>query len=180
MLMLLALLTATPTPCEALWPAVWTAHEAQELKGQSPPLFENASEAKDRLGRAWIKECRAFTQSALDCARGLELEAQLADFRRYLKKEVMPPGEIDDLIGKVRRDWSILSCPAVERALQRAGDAVALSLDAGVPRSDDCAGADLASGKCQCAHLQCMDMCCPEGWACAHTGATTSKCIRPR
>lgn len=54
------------------------------------------------------------------------------------------------------------------------------SLDAGVPKSDDCMGADLEEGRCQCAHTRCMDTCCPRGWVCAHSGATTAKCIRPR
>jgi len=47
-------------------------------------------------------------------------------------------------------------------------------------RSDDCAGDDLKSGKCKCAHVTCMDICCPEGWACAHHAGPDegwSKCV---
>jgi uncharacterized protein YjiS (DUF1127 family) len=237
-LLLAALLSATPAPCEALWPTVWKDYEARELKAEKLPV------AKERLRRGWILECREFSRSTLDCARKVGVEAELADFRRSLRKELMPPNEIDELIAKVRRDWSILHCADVESALDRvvaalAGDVPDAGVprsdagvsrsdaglprsdaglprsdaevprsdagvprsdaglsrsdaglsrsdaglprsDAGVPRSDDCAGAELASGKCQCAHHQCMDLCCPEGWACAHSGASTAKCIRPR
>jgi hypothetical protein len=170
MLMLLALLTATPTPCEALWPTVWKALPAKELP-----------DAKERLGRAWIAECRAFTPAALDCAMGVTHEIELLELRRALEKRNIPKQTIDEGIAKARADWSPLHCPEVARALDRARAGLAADArDAGVPRSDDCAGADLASGKCQCAHHQCMDSCCPEGWACAHSGATTAKCVRPR
>ena len=49
------------------------------------------------------------------------------------------------------------------------------------PASDDCAGDRLASGKCTCAHTRCFDICCPEGWICAHPSSPegASKCMRP-
>lgn len=129
----------------------------------------------------WILECRAFDKAALDCATGVTLEAELTALRRSLENEKLPPAEIDKAIAKLRSEWSVLECREVDRALDRGGAAVAREvLDAGVPRSDDCAGADLASGKCQCAHRRCMDICCPEGWACAHSGADQAKCVRPR
>lgn len=52
-----------------------------------------------------------------------------------------------------------------------------------VGKSDDCAGAELASGACECAHTRCMDICCPLGWACAHHAGPdqgAAKCVRPR
>jgi hypothetical protein len=143
-------------------------------------LFERVPDAKERLGRAWIVECRSFDKAALDCASGVTLEAELAELRRSLEKEKLSPAEIDKLIAKAHSEWSVLECREVDRALDRAGAAVARDvLDAGVPRSDDCAGAELTSGRCQCAHRRCMDICCPEGWACAHSGAAQAKCVRP-
>ncbi|MDP3151825.1 MAG: hypothetical protein Q8N23_04110 [Archangium sp.] len=181
MVLLLGLvLAASPPPCDSLWPVVWKAYEAQELSKGTPPLFERLPDAKERLGRAWRVECGAFDQPALDCATGVTLEAELAVLRKSLEKEKMPAKEIDRLIARARAEWSVLECREVDRALDRAGAAVAREVfDAGVPRSDECMGAELESGRCQCAHSRCMDLCCPAGWACAHSGAKQSKCIRP-
>jgi hypothetical protein len=176
--MLLALiLAAAPPPCDALWPVVWKAYAAQELAKGTPPLFERLPDAKERLGKAWRAECRKFDQATLECAKGLTLEAQLKELRRKLEEEKLPAKEIDHLIAKMRAEWTVLECLEVDRALDRAGEALAKEL---VPRSDDCMGADLESGKCQCAHSRCMDICCPDGWVCAHSGAAQSKCMRPR
>lgn len=173
-------IAAAPPPCDALWPVVWKAYEAQELSKGTPPLFEQVPDAKERLGRAWWVECNAFDREALDCAKGVTLEAELVALRKSLEKK-LPAKELDQLIAKTRADWSVLECREVDRALDRAGAAVSREvLDAGVRRSDDCMGAELESGRCQCAHARCMDICCPAGWACAHSGAKQSKCIRPR
>jgi hypothetical protein len=176
-LSLTLLILAAAPPCEGLWPAVWKAYSAQELSKGTPPLFQKFPDAKARLEKAWLVECRAFEQATLDCARGVTLEAELGELRRKLQQQKVPKQVIDELVDKVRADWSPLACRDVERSLDAAGAAAAR---AGVPKSDDCMGADLESGKCQCAHSRCMDICCPKDWVCAHSGAATSKCIRPR
>ena len=63
-------LAASPPPCDALWPAVWKAYEAQELSKGTPPLFERVPDAKERLGRSWRVDCATFDQATLDCAKG--------------------------------------------------------------------------------------------------------------
>ena len=178
---LIVALLLSVTPCDALWPNVWKAYEKKELSHGLPPLFQRVPNAKELLGRAWIVECAAFNKESLDCAKGVTREAELARLRRMLEAERVPPAEIDKVLQKARSEWSPLECREVDRALDRAGAAVAREvLDAGVLRSDACAGEDLASGRCQCAHQTCMDLCCPDGWACAHTGAAQVKCIKPR
>lgn len=173
-------LVASPPSCDAVWPVVWKAYEAQELSKGKPPLLEQVPDARERLGRAWRLECETFGQAALDCAKGVTLEAELAVLRKSLENRKMPAKEIDQLLTKMRADWSVLECREVDRSLDRAGAAVARDvLDAGVPRSDDCMGAELESRRCQCAHLRCMDICCPAGWACAHSRGKQSKCVAP-
>ncbi len=125
------MLAAAPSPCNALWPTVWKAYSAQELKKGLPPLFVKLPDAKDRLGRAWVAECRAFDKEVIECAHGVELEAQLAGLRRQLEADKVPPAEIERLLQKVRDSWSVLECREVDRALDRAGAAVAR--DAGLP-----------------------------------------------
>lgn len=51
--------------------------------------------------------------------------------------------------------------------------------DGGVPRSDECAGEALQTGRCRCAHHQCNDLCCRQDEVCAHGGSGPGKCIRP-
>jgi hypothetical protein len=175
--MLLAfILAAAPMPCEQLWPTVFKAYADQELSKSPPPLFEKFPDAKVRLEKAWLTECRAFDKPTLDCAKGVTLETELTELRRKLKADTLPPAQIEELIKATRAEWTPLQCKEIERSLDRAGAAAAKDA---IPRSDDCMGADLESGKCQCAHNRCMDICCPAGWACAHSGAKQSKCIRP-
>ena len=175
--MFLALiLAAAPQPCDGLWPAVWKAYSEQELSQGAPPLFQKFPDAKERLQKAWLVECRAFSKGTLNCANGAALEQQLRELRRQLEQQKVPRKDIDQAIEKLRSEWTPLQCAEIERSLDRAGAAAA---NDAVPKSDDCMGADLESGKCQCAHSRCMDTCCPAGWVCAHSGASTAKCIRP-
>ena len=57
-LLLALLLSAPPASCEQLWPAVWKALDAQDLKGKLP--FPTLPDGKERLGRAWVFECARF------------------------------------------------------------------------------------------------------------------------
>lgn len=170
-------LTATPESCESLWDRVWSAYAAKELPGR-PPLFEKFPDARARLGVAWRAECRTFSAATFACARGEVREAELVALDRQLAKEGVSAAERQRALEAMRGRWSVLECREVERALDRAGAAVARQ-DAGVPASDDCAGPDLREGRCACAHARCDDQCCPAGWVCAHTGAERSKCLRP-
>lgn len=180
-LLLSLLVTATPLSCEQLWPNVWKAYAARELKGELPPFFKQFPNAVERIGQKWVIECKAFEADTLSCARGEFLEAEIAQLRKQLEKEKMPIDEREVLLGRYRAQWSVLDCKKVDRAIDRAAENVARELlDAGVPRSDTCSGDDLASGRCRCLHRQCMDVCCREGEACAHTGADTAKCVKAR
>ena len=123
-----------PATCDELWPKVWKAYEEKELKGhRPPPLFEKVPDAKERLGRAWVIQCGAFDQPTLDCARGVQLELEIAEMRRALSEQKVPPKQIAEVISKAREEWSVLECHQVNKALDRAGAAVAREvLDAGV------------------------------------------------
>ena len=127
-------LAAAPATCDELWPKVWKAYEGKELKGhRPPPLFEKVPDAKERLGRAWVVQCASFDQDALDCARGVHLELAIAELRRALEAQKVPPKQIAEAIGRAREDWSVLDCQAANKAIDRAGAAVAREvLDAGV------------------------------------------------
>lgn len=180
-LMLSLVLSAAPLSCDQLWPGVWKAWFAREVKGELPPFFRQFPNAVERIGQKWIVECKAFDANTLACARGELLEAEIVELRKKLEKEKMDPAEREALLSRYRREWSVLDCHQVNRAIDRAAENVAReSLDAGVPASDDCAGADLAAGRCRCAHRQCMDICCRDGEACAHSGADTAKCVKAR
>lgn len=180
-LLLWLLVSATPVPCEQLWPTVWKAYAARELKGELPPFFKQFPNAVERIGAKWVIECKAFDVETLSCARGEQLEAEIVVLRKQLEKEKTPPAEREALLNRYRQEWSVLDCKQVDRAIDRAAESAARELlDAGVPVSDDCAGAELASGRCRCAHRQCMDLCCREGETCAHSGANTAKCVKAR
>lgn len=180
-LLLSLMLSAAPLSCDQLWPGVWKAWQAREVKGELPPFFRQFPNAVERIGQKWVAECQAFDANTLACARGEQLEAEIVQLRKQLAKEKLEPAEREALLAKYRREWSVLDCKQVNRAIDRAAENVAReSLDAGVPASDDCAGAELAAGRCRCAHRQCMDRCCREGEACAHSGADTAKCVKAR
>ncbi|MBL8921111.1 MAG: hypothetical protein JNJ54_19770 [Myxococcaceae bacterium] len=180
-LLLSLIVTAAPLSCEQLWPAVWKAYAARELKGELPPFFRQFPNAIERIGQKWVIECKAFEAGALSCARAELLEAELVQLRKQLEREKTPPAEREALLERYRAQWSVLDCKAVDREIDRAAENVARELlDAGVPVRDDCAGDELASGRCRCAHRQCMSVCCREGEACAHSGADTAKCVKAR
>ena len=124
MVLLLALmLTAPPATCEQLWPTVWKALDAKDLKGKPP--FPTLPDGKERLGRAWVAECSRFDKETLECARGVQLEAQLALVRKLLEQERTPPAEIEKLLAKARAEWKITDCKEVDRAIDRAAHGVA-------------------------------------------------------
>lgn len=180
-LVLSLVLSAAPLSCEQLWPEVWKAWSARELKGELPPFFRKYPDAIERIGQRWVVECKAFDASTLACARGELLEAELVLLRKRLEEEKVDPARREALLSKYRAGWSVLDCKQVNRAIDRAAENVARELlDAGVPASDDCGGAELAAGRCRCAHRQCMDVCCRAGEVCAHSGADTAKCVKPR
>lgn len=180
-LILSLVLSAAPLSCEQLWPAVWKAWAAREVKGELPPFFRRFPNAVERIGQKWVVECKAFDATTLACARAELLEAEIVQLRKQLEKEKVDPVEREAMLTKYRNEWSVLDCKQVNRAIDRAAENVAREvLDAGVSTSDDCAGAELAAGRCRCAHQQCMDVCCREGEACAHSGADTSKCVKAR
>ncbi len=122
-LLLALVLAAQPASCEQLWPAVWKALDTQDLKGR--PAFPRLPDGKERLGRAWVAECARFDKATLECARGVQLEAQLVAIRKMLEEEMIPPGEIEKLIVRARAEWKILGCKEVDRAIDRAARAVA-------------------------------------------------------
>ena len=185
--LLALILAAPPTACEAAWLKVWNEYSTQELATGKVPAYVRIPEGKERIARAWIAECRSFDKQAIQCAQGITQETRVRMLRGQLEGQ-MTAQELDQVVSKFREQWTLLECPEVAQALSHAVDSVTREVrdagvsrsDAGVPRSDDCAGEDLARGKCQCAHKQCMDLCCPEGWACVHSGATQAKCVRPR
>lgn len=180
-LLLSLLVSAAPVSCEQLWPTVWKAYAARELKGELPPFFRQFPNAIELIGQKWVLECRAFDSKTLSCARGEFLEAEIVQLRKQLEKEKLPVEQREALLNRYRANWIILDCKEVDRAIDRAAEKVARELlDAGVEARDDCAGDDLAAGRCRCAHRQCMDVCCREGEACAHSGATTAKCVKAR
>jgi hypothetical protein len=111
------LLLATPVQCNKLWPEVWKSYAATELTGELPALFKKLPDAKERLGAAWVLECRQFDAKTTDCARGVTLEKELATLRNQLKKEKASPKEIELMLGKMRSQWRILDCRQVNQAL---------------------------------------------------------------
>jgi hypothetical protein len=124
--MLLALmLLAAPPPCEALWPTVWKSYAEKELSKGTPPLFEKFPDAKQRLEKAWLTECRAFDKATLDCAKGVTREAEFSEIRRNLTAQKLPPEQIEALIKELRAEWTPLQCKEVDRSLDRAGAAAA-------------------------------------------------------
>ncbi|MBE2248416.1 MAG: hypothetical protein IAE78_02630 [Myxococcus sp.] len=133
-LLLSLVLSGTPASCDALWPSVWKAYAARELKGAPPPFFRQFPDAVARIGRQWVVECQAFDAPTLACARGEWLEAEIAELREQLKKDKTPPAEREGLLDRYRAQWSVLDCKQVNRAIDRAAEKVArLLLDAGVP-----------------------------------------------
>lgn len=122
-LLLALVLTAQPASCEQLWPAVWKALDKQDLKGKGP--FPTLPDGKERLGRAWVAECARFDQETLECARGEQLEAQVALLRKMAEKEKFPPAEIERMAAQLRAEWKIIDCKEVDRAIDRAARAVA-------------------------------------------------------
>lgn len=175
------LISAAPLSCEQLWPSVWKAYAARELTGEPPPFFRQFPNAIERIGQKWVLECRAFDRQTLSCARGDLLEAELVQLRAQLEKEKVPVEERERLLARYRADWVILDCKDVDRAIDRAAEKVARELlDAGVEVRANCAGEDLTAGRCRCPSTRCMDVCCREGEACAHSGATTAKCVKAR
>jgi hypothetical protein len=180
-LLLALLVTASPRSCEELWPDVWKAYAARELKGAPPPFFRQFPNAIERIGQQWVAECKTFDAEALACARAERLEAEVGLLRKQLEREKTPAPEREALLQRYRAQWSVLDCKTVDRALDRAAENVARELlDAGVPARDDCAGDELASGRCRCRHRQCLTVCCREGEACAHLGGSTAKCVKAR
>lgn len=179
--MLSVMLAAAPLSCEHLWPNVWKAYVAREVKGELPPFFRQFPNAVERIGQQWVTECQGFDASALACARGEQLEAEIVTLRKQLEQEKLPVDEREALLARYRKEWSVLDCKQVNRAIDRAAEKVARDvLDAGPLATDDCSGEALASGRCRCAHRQCIDVCCREGEACAHTGADSAKCVKAR
>ena len=128
----LALVTAASpgATCEQLWPRVWSALEAHEFRDGKPPFFERVPNAKERLGAAWVSECRRFDEAALSCARGEVLARELAELKKQLLADGLPPAEIEAGLEKQKRAWSMLECREVQRAVDRAAQNVAI--DAGL------------------------------------------------
>lgn len=131
-LSLLIVLSAAPKPlsCEQLWPQVWTALEKQEFSEGKPPLFEKVPNAKERLGIAWVGECKRFNSAELSCARGEVLEKEIAVLKKKLQADKVPADEIEQGLKHVRMHWTILECKEVDRAVDRAANLVAV--DAGL------------------------------------------------
>lgn len=122
--MWLALTAAPKATCEQLWPRVWAALEKQEFSKGRPPLFDRVTNPKEKLGRAWVAECKRFDGPALACARGERLAQELAALREQLEAEGVPPEKIDAGLEKLRDEWSILECREVNRAVDRAAQQV--------------------------------------------------------
>ncbi len=163
--------------------AIWEQFLARGTSGVEMPAGQTPADLDRRFADPRWRDNPVFDllrQIYLLASEYLLQLAESVDGLDTLEKEKLPAKEIEQLIAKARAQWSVLECREVERSLDRAGAVVARDvLDAGVPRSDECMGADLESGRCQCAHSRCMDICCPAGWVCAHSGAKQSKCLRP-
>ncbi len=128
----MVVLSSPPAPasCEQLWPKVWAALRKQEFTEGRPPFFDLVADAEKRLGEAWVGECRRFTREALACARGQQLEKELAALKKKLRADKVPKEDIDRGVQHVREHWSILECKDVDRAIDRAAGQVAA--DAGL------------------------------------------------
>jgi hypothetical protein len=125
LLALLMVMSAGPKPtCEKLWPRVWSALEKHEFKGGKPDFFDRIPDAKQKLGAAWVNECKRFDAPTLSCARGEQLEEQLVMLRQQLEAEGVPPADIEAGLQKMRDEWSILDCREVNRAVDRAAQKV--------------------------------------------------------
>lgn len=128
---LLIVLSAAPKPtCEQLWPRVWSALEKQEFQDGRPPMFERIPDAKERLGLAWVGECKRFSPEELACARGEQLEKELAALKKKLQADKVPTEDIERGLKHARMHWTILECKEVDRAVDRAANLVAT--DAGL------------------------------------------------
>lgn len=124
-------LAAPPKPsCEQLWPRVWSALEAHEFRDGQPPFFARVPNAKERLGAAWVSECRRFDEAALSCARGEVLARELEALKKQLLADGIPPAEVEAVLERQKREWSMLECREVQRAVDRAAQHVAT--DAGL------------------------------------------------
>ncbi len=124
-LLLAMVLSAAPHSCPELWTPVYESWAAREQRSERTPLFKQVPDAKDKLGKAWIAECGRLDAATLDCARRVTLEKELKAIAERLAKERMPRPEIDHLLEKLRKEWDILSCVEVDRALDRAAAVVA-------------------------------------------------------
>lgn len=125
-LVVVLVLSVAPRPCTSLWDDVWKAFAARELKGEPPPLFKKLPDAKARLGRAWVGQCQAFDAATLECVRGVTLERELAALRPELEADgKTPKKEIDEVMAKLRAEWSPLECKGVEASIDRAAAQVA-------------------------------------------------------
>jgi hypothetical protein len=122
-LLLSLLVSAAPISCEQLWPTVWKAYAARELKGELPPFFREFPNAIERIGQQWVIECRAFDAKTLSCARGEFLEAEIVQLRKQLEKEKLPVEERERLLNKYRAEWIVLDCREVDRSSRREGRA---------------------------------------------------------
>lgn len=126
LLALLMVMSAGPkATCEQLWPRVWSALEKQEFKNGKPAFFDRITDAKQKLGVAWVNECKRFDAPTLSCARGEQLAEELALLKKQLDAEDVPPADIDAGLEKMRAAWSILECREVNRAVDRAAQKVA-------------------------------------------------------
>ena len=124
-------LAAPPQPsCEQLWARVWSALEAHEFRDGRPPFFARVPNAKERLGAAWVSECRRFDEAALSCARGEVLARELEALKKQLLADGIPPAEVEAVLERQKREWSMLECREVQRAVDRAAQNVAT--DAGL------------------------------------------------
>jgi hypothetical protein len=124
--MVLALLLAASahTSCDALWDRAW-----KDFIVKNPPaglpLFKKVKGAEKKLRAAWLTECGRFSKATLACARGEDLEQEIALARKQLEAEKVPAEEIEKLLAKLRAQWSILDCRDVDRAFDRAAERVA-------------------------------------------------------
>ncbi len=124
--LMVLMLAVDERPCTSLWSNVWKAFSARELKGEPPSLFKKLPDAKERLGVAWVGQCKAFDAATLDCVRGHKLEKELAALRVELEADgKSPKKEIDEVMAKLRAEWSPLECKGVEESLDRAAALVA-------------------------------------------------------
>lgn len=112
LLWLLLVLTVTPPECEQL-----SFEAASAFAAAKGPI---AGVSPQKLRKGWVLQCAGFSQQTLACAVGKDRDKDLARMLKQLSAEKLPAVEIQERLSTARKAWSILDCPEVGAAFERA------------------------------------------------------------